>query len=39
MDKEPLSKGHPKGTIWVKKTQGGWIQDRAAIGKKGKPDI
>jgi hypothetical protein len=39
MDKDPLAEGHTKGTIRVEKTQGGWIQDRAAISKKGKPDL
>jgi hypothetical protein len=39
VDKEPLSKRHSKGAIRVEKTQGGWIRDRAAVGKKGEPDF
>jgi hypothetical protein len=39
VDKKPLFKRHSKGTIRVEKTQGGWIQNRAAISKQGKPDL
>jgi hypothetical protein len=39
VDKEPLSKGHSKRAIQVEKTQGGWVGNWAAIGKKGTPDF
>jgi hypothetical protein len=39
MNKEPLSKGHLKGTIGIKETQSGWTRNWAAILKEGKADL